>query len=480
MLRSASQLTQRVVVVIGGGLAGLTAALSAVDAGARVILLDAGHAIPSGASLYASSGMSAAVDAEDVEPFAKDLLRSAGGVEHAPHARTLALGSVANRDWLVTHGAPFLSRAVLTGGHSRARTFLPAVEALPPTMTVGTALSRALAASAERKHVVLRPSTRVASLLPASNGCGVAGVILEGAAGEIVNATAVVIATGGFGASRDLLPARFKRAPYSCAASADGSGLRLAIGAGAALVGMEDEVSVQLHPTSFLSRAKQSVWSDTENPEHLFIAPEAMRGAGAVLLDSNSGMRFVNELTRRDELSAAVLARTPKTALLVICAADAASAPGAAFHEHAGRLTRVEGTHGLHTLLASNVKEGDAVPSVEALTATVDAIAAAAARGGPDSLGRVWPSEPASWKGAAHATLLAGHVTPAIHYTLGGVAIDAHGRVLNARGERVPGLYAAGEVTGGVHGNNRLAGAALCETIVFGRAAGEAAATDGA
>lgn len=481
MLRAAPQFTQRVVVVIGGGLAGLASALAAADAGARVILLEAGGAVPSGASLYASSGLSAALDTADVISYGDDLLRSAGGAERAPLARALAAGSVSIRHWLVKHGAPDLSRTVLTGGHSKARTWLPAAGVLPSNTTVGTALSRALGASAAaQKNVLLRPTTRVAALLPAPSG-GVAGVLIEAADGveaEVINADSIVIATGGFGASRDLLPAQLRRAPFSCALSADGSGLRLAVKAGAVLVGMEDDVAVQLHPTSFV-RSGQSPWNESGEgtPSHLFIAPEALRGAGAVLLDGESGARFTNELARRDELSAAVLARAQKTAVFVIPASAAADAPGASFHEHAGRLTRVDGAQGLHSLLAAHTKEGDVVPTVGELTATINAVAEAAAQG-IDAYGRREWGEPRSWEGAAHATLLVGTVTAAIHYTLGGISIDENGRVLNATGNRVPHLYAAGECTGGVHGRNRLAGAALCETIVFGVAAGAAAATD--
>lgn len=68
-------------------------------------------------------------------------------------------------------------------------------------------------------------------------------------------------------------------------------------------------------------------------------------------------------------------------------------------------------------------------------------------------------------------------VTPAVHYTMGGVAINTQCQMLRSDGLPIPGLFGAGEVTGGLHGNNRLGGNSLLECVVFGRIAGRAAAT---
>ena len=75
-----------------------------------------------------------------------------------------------------------------------------------------------------------------------------------------------------------------------------------------------------------------------------------------------------------------------------------------------------------------------------------------------------------------NASLWLGRVTPAVHYCQGGLATDAAARVLDASGAPVPRLYAAGEVSGGLHGANRLGGNSLAECLVFGRIAGQAAA----
>lgn len=107
----------------------------------------------------------------------------------------------------------------------------------------------------------------------------------------------------------------------------------------------------------------------------------------------------------------------------------------------------------------------------DALRATLEQYNAATA-GGSDAFGKtVFPSS-----FDLGGPFYLARITPVVHYTMGGVAIDARGRVLDQGGKPVPGLYAAGEVSGGVHGANRLGGNSLLECVVFGRAAGSAAA----
>ena len=67
-------------------------------------------------------------------------------------------------------------------------------------------------------------------------------------------------------------------------------------------------------------------------------------------------------------------------------------------------------------------------------------------------------------------------ITPAVHHTMGGIVINPKAEVLNEKGEVISGLFAAGEVTGGVHGANRLGGNAVADFVVFGRISGQSAA----
>ena len=455
------------VLVIGGGLAGLVAALSAADKGVRVTLFEKSRAIPSGASICASSGLSAARDADDIVAFACDLTRCGGARVRAPLVSALAVGSLDARAWLERKGATPLTRAIITGGHSVPRTWLPPAVDDDNAPCVGALVSTAMAAAAARHPLItLRASSAVVALLPLEGG-GVAGARLDG--GEEVSANAVVLATGGFGAAPELLPTALASFPYSSAQSATGSGLRIAAAVGADLVDMD---LVQLHPTAFTQALGKR--------NHLWLAPEGLRGAGGVLLDPSSYQRFYNELAQRDVLAAAILARQDRVALLVLPAAAAAIAPGANFHEKGGRLMRLVGAQGLASWLweggRGRVDSRSSAALAALLTAELKNIALIARGETRDTFGRNSFGQEGLWEGAALADLLVARVTPAIHYTLGGVAINSRGAVIDSKNNHVRNLYAAGEVTGGVHGSCRLAGAALCETVVFGRIAGESAA----
>ena len=90
--------------------------------------------------------------------------------------------------------------------------------------------------------------------------------------------------------------------------------------------------------------------------------------------------------------------------------------------------------------------------------------------GTPDEFGRTLFSTPID-----NGPFYAATRVPTVHHTMGGVRINQYCQVINENGQIIPGLYAAGEVTGGIHGANRLGGNALTDTVVFGRIAGDSA-----
>ena len=271
---------------------------------------------------------------------------------------------------------------------------------------------------------------------------------------------------------------------------------------------------MQVHPTAFI---------DPKNPGApvKFLAPEALRGAGGVLIN-HYGVRFVNELAPRDTVTgamylcadtshpfhgfanadeAAAAAHTCHTAaprnteaLLVLDqqAVDIFGAPAFAFyHRVKGFFTMVDGAVGLTAYIAS-LNGAPNSPNVSVVASTLDDLTAAANKAIVDKLGRT--SFASLFTNASSAHLYVARVTGAIHYTMGGLAIDSFARVLRrhsdacetqeqcesgsdgqSQGTPIPGLYAAGEVTGGVHGANRLAGNSLLECVVYGRTAAESA-----
>ena len=281
---------------------------------------------------------------------------------------------------------------------------------------------------------------------------------------EVINADAVVLATGGFGASHELLS---KYAPYAAdlpttnGPFAQGEGLKLAAHVGASMVDLQ---YVQIHPTGFV---------DSLDPgaSVKFLAPEKLRGVGGILLDAK-GKRFVNELATRAVVSAAILNLHPDHQAYLLLGSAAADTFGAAamqFYVSKGLFKRVEG--GVQRAAEEmGVKVDELKATLEAYNARCDD----PDRNPPDSFGKtVFPSKIEFQQGCA---LYIARVVPVVHYTMGGAKIDVEGRVVDDRGGVIAGLFGAGEVTGGVHGQNRLGGNSLLECVVFGRRAGRGAA----
>jgi fumarate reductase flavoprotein subunit len=236
----------------------------------------------------------------------------------------------------------------------------------------------------------------------------------------------------------------FKGMASSNQPGATGDGLDLGAAAGGELKDMKE---IQIHPTvAFGSR---------------ILITEAVRGNGAIAVNKE-GKRFMNEMTTRDKASAAVLAQTGKMGYLV-------------FDEGVRKsLKQIEGYFHLEL-----VKEGETPEALAkqigappaALAATIAAYNKAVEAKNDAEFGR--KDLP---RALATPKYYAIGIQPGVHYTMGGLKINGESEVLTKDGKPVPALYAAGEVTGGVHGTNRLGGNSISETITFGRIAGANAA----
>ena len=261
-----------------------------------------------------------------------------------------------------------------------------------------------------------------------------------------IEAPAIILASGGFSANLERV--KKYRPEYAAFSStnqpgATGDGLDLAAEFGAKLVDMEQ---IQIHPS-------QAAGSK-------ILITEAVRGNGAICVN-RAGKRFMNELTTRDAASAAILKQTGQTAFLV-------------FDETIRRsLKQIEGYFHLE-LVKSGKTPQELAKAIGAdggnLAATIESYNKFQAAKKDDEFGR--PDMPRPVKDPGYYAI---EIRPGIHYTMGGVAIDGRCRVLGQDGKAIPGLYAAGEVTGGVHGANRLGGNSISETITFGRIAGREA-----
>lgn len=221
-----------------------------------------------------------------------------------------------------------------------------------------------------------------------------------------------------------------------------------------------------MHPTGFVDPANPAACTR-------FLAPERLRGCGALLL-LPSGRRFVDELSTREHVVGAMMEHSAEAASTAAGGQPVfhLALPLAGCQQYGMEAIKFYSSRGFF-VECSGVEEAAATMgcSEQELHGTLAAYNRAATGVEADAHRKsVFPC-PADPKDLIYIA----RVTPVVHYTMGGVRIDSDGRVLRPDGSAVPGLFAAGEVTGGVHGRNRLAGNSLLECVVFGRRAGRAA-----
>mmetsp|Transcript_40379 Transcript_40379/g.52013 ORF Transcript_40379/g.52013 Transcript_40379/m.52013 type:complete len:346 (-) Transcript_40379:203-1240(-) len=284
-------------------------------------------------------------------------------------------------------------------------------------------------------------------------------------------ASAVILTTGGYAFDRsdtsllkEFAPGLLEL-PTTSGALALGEGVRLGRAIDAELVDMDQ---VQVHPTGLV---------DLKDPSQLtkFLAPEALRGSGAILVDGK-GNRFANELGTRDYLTNQIFEHCgtlPNSAgqqiAYLILTEDGAEKFGKGtlgFYQMKGLVERV------NDCVGASDKFGFDLTSLQQTFASYSQ----SAKKGGDQFGKtVFPVQSFS----ENETLYIAAITPCIHYTMGGLKIDPKTASVQTRTsqgfQNIKGLFAAGEVTGGVHGANRLGGNSLLECVVFGRLAGQQA-----
>lgn len=432
------------LVIIGSGGAGLTAAVQASELGLSAVVLEKEDKI-GGNTNRASSGMNAAettVQAshgivDRMQDFYDETFQGGGRLNDREMLRHFVTRAPIAIDWLANHGLP-LTDLTITGGMSVQRTHRPA-----STAPVGAFLIKGLTKLAQDQGVQIVTQAKVTSLIQ-QNG-RVTGVRYEDQSGQEhqLLSRAVILASGGFGASKELLKRyRPDLANYKTTnqPGATGDGLKLASQVGAQLMQLD---LVQVHPTV------------QQDQPHAFLIGEAVRGEGAILVDAN-GHRFINELDTRRVVSNAITALPEHSAYLIFDQHVRDRVKAIEFYHHIGLVKSAE------TLseLADQLEMDD-------LTATVEQWNQDVQTQQDPQFGRTTGMGQPLTQGPFYAI----HVAPAVHYTMGGVHADAETRVLDANGQPIPGLYAAGEVVGGLHGNNRIGGNSIAETVVFGRQA---------
>ncbi|MBU5611795.1 flavocytochrome c [Geomonas azotofigens] len=438
------------VVVIGAGGSGYVASITAHDAGAKVILLEK-MPITGGNSMLAAGGINAARTRyqerlgmhDDPAEMVKETMKGGRDKNDPELVKILAYKSADAVDFLVSLGAD-MTDLVRSGGVAVDRTHRPVGGA-----AVGPHLIKVYRDNAAKRNIDVRVNSEVVQIL--SDGKGrVTGVQVKGKHSGVytINAKAVIDTAGGFAANNELVgfyKPQFKETASSNQPGATGEGMFLAEKVGAKLIDMEQ---IQIHPT---------MGGDTK-----VLISETVRGSGAILVN-HAGKRFVNELTTRDKASAAILAQPEKSAFLVL-----------------GESTRKSNVQIDGYIALGLVQESDSIAGLaakmgvpaDALTATVTAYNKAfEAKKDPEFQRQ---DIPRPVDGPKYYSIW---VKPGRHHTMGGVKINTEAQVIAKDGKPITGFYAAGEVTGGVHGWNRLGGNAITDTVVFGRIAGSNAAS---
>ena len=486
------------VVVVGAGGAGMTAAITAAQAGQNVVVLES-QAMVGGNSVRATGGLNATkTPAQDKNEFNEaagvEATLAAAAADYADNETITALAETVAQQWADYQANPvgyfdsveLMELDTMIGGHgvndpalvetlcsnsadaiawlAEQGIDMPSVSSFGgasvkrihrplddegKVISVGSYMIPRLEDKCEEEGVEILLNTTATKILTDAEGAAVGIEATDNKTGGTVtvNAKAVILATGGFGANLDMV-VEYKPdlAGFMTtnAAGAQGQGIDMAVAIGAGTVDMDQ---IQIHPTVEANTAA--------------LITEGLRGDGAILVNAE-GNRFTDEVGTRDVVSAAEIAQTGSYSWLIIdqAMADASSV--------------IQGyINNGYTVTGETYEELAGAMGVDpaAFTATMEKWNAAVAAGVDEEFGRTSFANPLDT-----APYYAIKVTAGIHHTMGGLTINPQTQVLAGDGSVIAGLYAAGEVTGGVHGANRLGGNAVADFTVFGRIAGQQAA----
>ncbi|MFQ1041811.1 flavocytochrome c [Gilliamella sp. CG16] len=436
------------IVVVGSGGAGLASAIRAHDLGASVVVVEKMPVI-GGNTNKASAGMNAAetkfqklkgiVDSKDL--FYKETLAGGKNKNNPELLRYFVENAPDAIDWLDENGIE-LSGITTTGGMSIDRTHRPASGA-----AVGGFLISGLVKNLNKRGIEVMLDTNVTEIVTENHKVVGVKVVEEDGTNYIIKAKAVVIATGGFSANREMVEKYrpdLKGFVTTNHKGATGSGIMILEKLGAGTVDMGE---IQIHPT---------VEQTTS-----YLISESIRGGGAILV-SQEGKRFVNELDTRDKVSADII-KLPEHYSYILFDQQVRD-ENKAVEEYVSNDLVVQ---------ADSITELANKLSIDAnnLSKTIERYNEFVINKQDEDFGRT--------TGMRHpintAPFYAIKIAPGVHHTMGGVTINTETQVLDNDKHVIKGVFAAGEVVGGVHGANRIGGNAVADIIIFGIQAGKKA-----
>ena len=456
------------VVIVGAGGAGLAAAVQANQNGSTVIVLEkmgkvGGNTILAGGAMNAVNDRSEQAIAynDSVEWHFTQTMNGGDNQGDPVLVHTLVSNAYAGVEWLMDLGMEFQDETAglftVTGG------LWP--RAHKPVMPLGQGFFATYMNYIDSHEGVDVMLNTCANELMVDESGRVCGVVATGETGNTVTVKArngVIMATGGFAASVELrsafntqwadLGATIKSTNH---AGATGDGIKMMQKLGADFVQMGN---IQLLPLG--------------DPVTGSLAGNIEHDVETRIFVNKEGNRFVNEGGRRDDMTNALFAQTDAYMWIVM---DSDTYPTGDELNNFGETINqlVEAGRAFKGETLEELAEKIGVPAENLVAAVTEFNRHAEGgdlAGTPDEFGRTLYSTPID-----NGPFYAAARVPTVHHTMGGVHINQYCQVINENGQIIPGLYAAGEVTGGIHGSNRLGGNALTDTVVFGRIAGDSA-----
>ncbi|RKF83286.1 Fumarate reductase [Golovinomyces cichoracearum] len=467
------------VIVVGGGLSGLSAAHTVYLAGGNVVVLDkqgiSGSLINDlgffgGNSTKATSGINGAltrtqVDSkikDSVKQFYDDTLISARDKARPDLIKVLTYKSAAAVEWLQDEFNLDLTLVSRLGGHSQPRTHR-GHDAKFPGMAITYALMQRLEELSEHapERVQIIKKAKVTGLIKEGNK--IIGVTYN-FGNESCNMNGpVILATGGYAAdfSETSLLKKYRPDTFHLSSTngvhATGDGQKMVMAIGGNGIDMD---KVQVHPTGLVDpKDPSSKWK--------FLAAEALRGEGGLLLNAD-GDRFCDELGHRDYVSGEMWKEKKKGKFPIRLILNSKASKVLDFH------TRHYSGRGLMKKMTGKELAEEIGCSAMHLQSTFHEYNEIAKGKKKDPYGKkFFHNFPLDVEDFFYVALM----EPVLHFTMGGVEINDKSQVLNGEGKPFDGLYACGEIAGGVHGANRLGGSSLLGCVVYGRVAGESASS---
>ncbi|MBP1046068.1 flavocytochrome c [Enterococcus sp. BWM-S5] len=433
------------IIIVGAGGAGMTAAIEAKEKGMNPVIFEK-MPVAGGNTLKSSSGMNASETTfqkeEGIEDsndkFYEETLEGGHGTNDKELLRYFVDNSAAAIDWLDSIDIK-LNNLTITGGMSEKRTHRP-----EDGSAIGEYLVDGLFQNVKKNDIPLFVNADVTKINEKDGTVTGVSVTFNDETTKDITSKAVIVTTGGYGANSDIIEKYrpdLKGYVTTNQSGSTGDGIKMIEEVGGTTVDMDQ---IQIHPT-------------VQQDKGVLIG-EVVRGEGGILV-SQEGTRFVNELDTRDKVSAAITALPEKSAYLIFDSGVKERAKAIEFYEQQGYVVEGKSIEALAEELdmpAENLEE-----TLKTWNASVEAQ-------DDTEFSRTTGMDNDLSKAPYYAIKIA----PGIHYTMGGVKINKETQVLDKDGKAITGLYAAGEVTGGLHGENRIGGNSVGEIIVFGRQAG--------